>query len=448
MRTGRTELRPRSSCSGSRSGAGREQRSQVDSASPVGRPPSSGASTPHQSRSRPTPRVLGVDDWAGRRGRTYGTLLVDLERRRAVDLLPDREMATPAAWLTAHPGVELIARDRAGAYAEAARLAAPDAIQVADRFHLLRNLSEALERVMTRYHVLVRSVAAECGEPDPLPRSAVRKRAYSGLPGNQAGLTGPERRSTERRARRLARYEEVVARRQQGVPKRTIARLLTLNRRTVATWLASGAFPERRPRTVPVPTALARFAAYAVQRYDAGLDNARALERELRPLGYTGSYAAVGRYLHRLRRTRPRGGGNAPALPDLRRPAVTAREAVWAIQTPDAELSASAQVFIHKLSERSSALATTRTLALAYRGMFRDHDANALRPWLAAARHSELRRLAIGLERDVDAVLAGIVFPWSTGQVEGHVHRLKLVKRAMYGRASFELLRARVLHAA
>jgi hypothetical protein len=107
------------------------------------------------------PRVLGIDDWAWRKGHRYGTILCDLEQRRVIDLLPDREAGTVALWLEQHPGAEIVSRDRATSYAEAARRAAPRAVQVADRWHLLRNLSEALRRALEPHSTLLRQAATE-----------------------------------------------------------------------------------------------------------------------------------------------------------------------------------------------------------------------------------------------------------------------------------------------
>ena len=226
-------------------------------------------------------RVLGVDDWSRRKGRDFGTILVNLERRRVIDLLPDRTAATLAAWLGGHPEVEVVSRDRSGAYAEGIRLGAPQALQVADRFHLRKNATDALERFLIRQQAALRQAAPE--EVTGAPGAGRRRPA----PPATAAREPPERR-----ARRLARYEELVALRAGGASCRAIAARLGMGERTVQRWLRAGHFPERRRRSER-PGQVARYAAYLRDRWAQGCHNATGLWRELRARGYRGGYGSV-----------------------------------------------------------------------------------------------------------------------------------------------------------
>ena len=184
-----------------------------------------------------------------------------------VDLLPDRTADTFAAWLVAHPGVEVISRDRAGAYAEGARRGAPHAVQVADRFHIVKNLGENVEQVVTRHHAAVRE-ANKALAPVPPPPSV------AAAPGTavDSPLARPTRivqRQQARRAHRVARYEEVIALDKEGHSQRTIARTLGIARETVQRYLQADGFPERKQRA-PRTALDAPYESYLRQRWDAG----------------------------------------------------------------------------------------------------------------------------------------------------------------------------------
>ena len=232
-------------------------------------------------------RVLGVDDWAFRKGRRYGTILVDLEQHRVVDLLPDATSQSLTTWLQAHPGVEILSRDRAGVYAEGARQGAPAAVQVADRWHLLKNLSETLERVLDQNRAALKQAAPALQETVAV--------AWPPTKGKMADAA-----SLQRRAKRLARYEQVVQLHQQGVEQREIARRLSVARATVAHYIRAGTFPERAARS-PAPTSLDAFKPYLHQRWQEGCRNACALARELKEQGYSGTASWVRRYVTCLR---------------------------------------------------------------------------------------------------------------------------------------------------
>ncbi len=382
-----------------------------------------------------SPRVLGMDDWAWRKGQRYGTILCDLERHLVVDLLPDRQSNTVAEWLRQHAPPEVISRDRAGAYAEAARLGAPEAVQVADRFHLLRNLREALEHVLARHTAVIeeaffrQSTVASIAPLPPIPPSPA--------------LTRPQQLSRERRQRRFERYQQVIALHQRGISQRAIAVQLGMERKTVRHWLRAGQFPERQ--ITSRHSSVDCWLSYLERRWAEGCHNRSQLWRELQAQGADFAAATLRRWF-RVRlgvRGRPFQISHSP--PQKRpSPRQTSALLLGLVHNP----SLSQQSFAQALCALSPEIATTVELAKQFYRMMRERNVSAWLPWWKAAHKSPLHHFAVQLQRDEAAVRAALTLPWSTGPVEGHIHRLKLIKRQMYGRAKLDLLRIRVLHAA
>jgi transposase len=385
----------------------------------------------------PAPRVLGVDDFAFRRGCRYGTILIDMEPPLPIDLLDGRDAATLAAWLREHPGVEIIVRDRAGAYAEGAKAGAPDAVQVADRFHLVQNAGVALEEVLRSRRRRTEWL--------PAAGSADQDDDVADLPANEPAPPSPtQRQRAERRALRIARWEEIRRRYAAGENISQIARGVGKGRKTVRRYLATAAPPpvphviKPRPAGLRSPT-LQPFASYLQDRWQAGWTNARRLYRELVERGYTGSYSLVRAVLQPWRPPRqPRRG---------RRQRVSVR---WLCLRPCEQLSREELAVREQILADDPELVRACTLRDQFRDLIRARDVGALDDWLQAAHASELppfESLANGLERDRAAVEAALTTEWSNGPVEGHVHRLKLIKRQGYGRAKLDLLRSRVIAA-
>ncbi len=378
-----------------------------------------------------TPWVLGVDDFALRKGQVYGTVLIDCLTHRPIDLLPDREGATFAAWLRAHPGVEIICRDRAEAYAEGATAGAPQALQVADRWHLWHNLAEAVEGCVRQHQACLK----EPTEPlfdHPTPAEQVQ------LAGQVIAPAEPEGRYADRTREQ---HTAVHALRDQGYSLRATARYLGIHVRRVrqlvraATWqeLVEGRWQGHRNRLDP-------FKEYLHQRWGQGHTNLVQLHAEIAAQGYPGSYNSVCTYFRRFRQIK----GRSPAQPAP----PSAREVTgWITRHPDALKDEDKQQLKAVLARCPELEAVTGHVR-AFAGMLAGLAAQRLPGWLSEVLADDLPGLdsfAHGVERDLDAVTAGLSLPWSSGAVEGQVNRIKMFKRQMFGRAGFLLLRKRVL---
>ena len=373
-----------------------------------------------------TPRGIGIDDWSWRRGQRYGTIVVDLEHNRPIDLLPDRHAETVAAWLKAHPGVEVVARDRAGAYADGIRAGAPNAVQVSDRWHLLRNLGDALAGVLDRHHHDLRAAS----------------KAAAGATMEMAPAA--ELPTADRHGVWQARFDEVMALHGQGWPMKRIARTLSVNRKTVRAWVRAGELPvwSQRDRG----SAVDRHAVYLRQRWGEGCHNAVRLWKEIQERGFRGQLRTVQRWVRHLRDASPTSVGAVGLMGPWKMP--SKRRAAWLVVADPETIDATEQRFVDALLASSEGLTTVIELARAFSTMVRRQQADRLDGWLAAARETALARFADGLVRDLAAIRTALSLPWSTGPVEGQISRLKTIKRTMCGRAKFDLLRHRVLEAA
>ena len=373
-----------------------------------------------------SPRVLGVDDFAIRRGQHYGTLLIDCETGAPLDLLQGRDAQPLADWLAAHPGVEVICRDRSGSFADGARTGAPQAIQVADRFHLWQNLAKAVEKC----------VAAHCGcLAEPAPQAA----GDPVPPAGTAGETAPE--LAGKFAERTRRNHTLVhALRAEGRGLREIARHLSWGLHTVQRYDRAATWQELVDGRWKAPRAskLDPFKPYLDQHAGQGHGSFTRLFREIRDLGYDGSYSVVRNYLDQIR----------PARTPLPQAPPTVRDVTnWLTRRPDS-LTGDEKPRLTAILDRCPELQTASDQVRAFAGMLTGLTGQDLPQWIADASDAGLPGIssfAKGLKQDLDAVTNGLTMPWSSGPVEGRVNHIKMIKRQMFGRAGLPLLRKRVL---
>ena len=400
----------------------------------------------------PPPEVIGIDDWAWRKGHRYGTIIVDLERGCPIDVLADRLVDTVAAWLKAHPEAHTVARDRSDTYAAGIRQGAPDAVQVADRFHLMQNLAETLEQVLSAHSQDLDAIDAHRREE--LVRCEDGSMAIPVAPPPRQ--PSAEELAEQRRARRVALFEKVWTLRQQAWSGQAIAQHLGIGKATVFRYLQSPIFPERKGRSDRGKRSLLRgYKDYLVQRWNEGCQEALGLFHEIQSQGYGGSYATVARYVRRLRQAQgqtPRSnmrGGPKPKLAEPKTPQLTARTATWAIMRREEKRDDEDQDLIRQLRDQDAELAEAIDLSEGFADLVRHRQPEGLEGWLARASTSGLKafqRFAGGLRDDCAAVKAGLTLPWSNGPVEGQINRLKMIKRRMFGRANIDLLKLCVVY--
>ncbi|CRK59259.1 Mobile element protein [Alloactinosynnema sp. L-07] len=389
--------------------------------------------------------VLGVDDFAIKRGQTYATIVLDMATRQPIDVLPDREADTLAEWLKAHPEIRIVTRDRFAAYAEAVSRGAPQATQCADRWHIWKNLGEAVEKTVVAHRACL-------AEPE-ITSQAAADSERPGEGGNEDAVVADAAQSStpdtalapivEIRpivGQFRERHAAIQALRSQGKGIRAIAAELDLDRKTARRFFYATSVEELLAKTLNRSSLLDDFKSHLHQRFNEGCTDAASLTAEIRTLGYRGSERTVYRYVQPFR-PRRKAPDPAPAAPKIRH--VTG----WIMRDPD-NLNGEDEQRLKAVLARCPELEATRRHVGAFARMIRDLRGERLPDWMDRVGDDKLPALhsfVTGLRQDLAAVTAGLTLPWNNGPAEGAVNRIKMLKRQCFGLANFPLLRKRIL---
>jgi transposase len=341
-------------------------------------------------------------------------------------------------WIQTHPEITHVSRDRGSEYASAASAGAPQAVQVADRFHIAKNLSEAVQDLLARVLTELRAASSEAAASDGQAKSPLPIEEWRPAPGEQV-----KQAISTHRAERETRYQHVESLQKQGLTCKEIARRLGVSERTVRHWLRRGVAPDVRPRRKR-ESAFDPYAPYVLKRWEEGERNGTHLWQEISAQGYPGTQRMVYRFLKTLKTHEMRG-----SIPVQRPPQYSSTAAISLFMRRADTLTEIERDHLAAFRLAAPSLDTTYQLAQDFLVMMRKREGKRLDAWLVQVHESQLPELesfAHGVERDKDAVQAGLTLAINNGQVEGQVTRIKLIKRMMYGKAGFALLRQRVLH--
>jgi transposase len=389
--------------------------------------------------------VIGIDDWSYRRGKRYGSIIVDLRTHKIIDLLPERSVASVIAWLEAHPGVEIVSRDRGGTYVDGATQGAPEAIQVCDRWHLLKNLGEAVEAFLIRAHIRLPETATTAPTQE-------RAKTASSVPTLERPLTtysatpAQQGKTQARLLRKWKLYQRIHELHEGGMSLRQIGEELGLARGTIRKYFRQAPEP---PLPTPRPLRASKldpYEDYILARLAQGCLNAAQIHREITAMGFSGGRSNVKAYVAHLRTSTAEGA--PPVKRSERAQALSPRSLRWLLTRERKDLDQEAQAQLNRLLTVSQEVRTVHALLHVFLSLVRERKHQQLRSWMEEASKSgiaELKSFVAGIERDYDAVKEALRLPWSQGPTEGKVNKLKTIKRVMYGRAGFRLLRQRLL---
>jgi transposase len=389
-----------------------------------------------------------VDDFAFRKGHNYGTILVDLERNKPIALLPDRKAETLAEWLIQHPGVEVLSRDRSKAYRSGMTQGAPEAIQVADRFHLVKNLGETLEKVLGNYDTELKVIEQK-------RRQALVSTEMVVVTAKSTATANAQAQTQANHQKRVQQQQEIKKLTEQQWSQSAIAQTIGVSIKTVQRYLSLPDLPETSSRRSSLgQSSLEPYKQTILEWWNTDIRRPKVLMALLQQKGYTGSDRTLTRYLSSLREaqglppTRVQPVKGLPQVIDPQALPLTANRAAYLIlkrtenrDTEDLEL-------LEKLVAQHPNLAIAVNLADEFLQLLRQQKSELFDEWLMKALSASLKpfqTFAAGLFDDYSAVKASMMLDVSNGPVEGLNNRLKMVKRQMYGRAGLELLSKRFI---
>jgi len=386
------------------------------------------------------PRILGVDDWAYRKGVSYGTILIDMETSKPIDILPSRECNELKKWLLKYNGVQIVTRDRSSSYSSAIDEVCPDAIQIADRFHLLSNLSDALDRYF-------KSIS---GTINRLIKSKTSELLNINEAETKDILAAEVQINDIRIDPRLDRFNKVKELQANDVPVLRISKDLGMSRNTVRSYFVQEFLS---PRSHPKFTNIELFTKHIVARLNVSGYKLKDIFEEICELGFNGSRSQA---YYNINVMKENFKINTPGFLQFQKTRVqyikplSTRKLAKYIGLPFTDINDTQERnYMEILLENIPELRIVRKLVQIFKTMLVRGFGN-IRRWIDFVKKSKyklsgLKAFANGLLRDIKAVENGIRMPWSNGAVEGHINRIKSIKRQMYGRASFDLLRKKVI---